>query len=189
MSTGRRGADRARSCARPARPAATTAIAATANALSIRSRRCAETIGASCRLDGFGATSSVAMTCTSMPFASRTTRLMIDPCVSSVQRDRRLVPSTICVACCAVANATSVAGTSSPTTSCQLPPSSSSNLPVPREQLGRRSGEPVAAHDVRADQIALRATRHARGPADEVAAARARPSPRRAPARASPTSS
>ena len=74
-------------------------------------------------------------TSTSSP-ESRITRRITDPRRSSVSRERRVAPSTICVAFMRRAVSTSALPTSSPTTSRYVPPRRSTSVRWPREGIG-----------------------------------------------------
>ena len=80
------------------------------------------------------------MTCTSIGTASRTARLITDPRRSSLQRDRRLAPSTSCVQFSARAKSASAAATSLATTSWYSPPRSARSCRWRDEVLRPRPG-------------------------------------------------
>ena len=87
-----------------------------------------------------------------------------------MSRDRRVAPSTICVAFIRRAVSTSALPTSSPTTSRYVPPRRSTSVRWPREGLVRRRREAVLRSHVHRDEVALRPLRHARGAPDEPVA-------------------
>ena len=100
------------------------------------------------------------------------TRLITEPRVSSAKRERRVAPSTICVALSVCAAATSASPMSAPTTSRYVPPSSSTSSRCRSSTVGRPAGEAVLRAHVDGDQVALRPRRHPRGAAHEALAVR-----------------